>query len=83
MSAVDFFDSSVVVPTVARRAVDLARDVRTPTDDGADHLVRLAMGRRDVLTAALIELGASDPSWDRDCAELLLARAIELTDGSR
>ena len=79
MSVVEAFDRNVIAPSIARRAVDLARDVRTPSDDGAEHLVRLAMGRRDTLSAALAELRSRDASSDVACAELLLARAITLT----
>jgi hypothetical protein len=80
MSVVDAFDRRVLVPSIARRAVDLARDARTPSDDGAEHLVRLAMGRRDTLAAALAELQLHAASSDVVCAELLLARAIALAD---
>jgi hypothetical protein len=80
MSVVEAFDLGVVVPSIARRAVDLARDVRVPTDDGAEHLVRLVMGRRGALAAALVELGSHKPSSEVACAELLLARAIHLAD---
>jgi hypothetical protein len=83
MSVVETFDRSVLVPSIVRRAIDVARDTRTPPDDGADHLVRLAMGRRDVLAAALAELDTRDPSSDIACAELLLARAIALVDDGR
>lgn len=82
MSVAEASDNAVV-PSIGRRAVDLARDGRTPSDEGADHLVRLAMGRRDVLAAALADLGGPEASWDVACAQLLLSRAIELTDGSR
>lgn len=80
MSVVETFDRSVVVPSLTRRAIDLARDVRTPADDGAEHLVRLATGRPDILVAALDDLGAYEASTDIAYAELLLVRALELAD---
>jgi hypothetical protein len=83
MSVVETFDRSVIVPSITRRAVDLARDVRTPSDEGADHLVRLAMGRPDILTAALDDLRTRDPSPDVACAELLLVRAVARADDPR
>jgi hypothetical protein len=83
MSVVDAFDRTVVVPSIARRALDLARDVRTPTDDGAEHLVRLAMGRREALAAALAELESRESASDVACAELLHVHALYLADGGR
>lgn len=79
MSLVETIGSDVA-PAVARRAVDLARDARTPATDGAEHLTRLSLARRDVLEAALAELERRPPSVDGECASGLVARAIDMLD---
>jgi hypothetical protein len=65
--------------TLARRAVDLARDGRTASDDGAEHLCRLAGGHRDVLSAPLSELCDTEGRpCELECARMLLTRALRL-----
>ena len=74
--------SSVVDATIARRALDLARDERVSMADGVDHLRRLADGRHDALVVALREIGSRDDP-DAVCARHLLARAIEMSASMR
>jgi hypothetical protein len=69
-----------VAVALARRAVDLARDVRMPSQEAAGHLTRLAMGRADALTEAVQELGAMElRPVDAECARRLLLQAISVT----
>jgi hypothetical protein len=72
-----------VALSLAHRAIELARDVRTPSTDGVEHLVRLAMGRRETLAAALAELERKRPTTEVVCAHLLLDRAIDVVEHRR
>lgn len=77
MSTVDLTTRNDLAIPLARRAIDLARDVLVPSDDGAEHLLRLSMGRREVLQDALTELDRQPPSAAVVCARRLLVSAIE------
>ena len=77
MTAVGASRRTAMGTSIARRAVDLALDGRVSVDEGADHLIRLAMGRRAPLENAIRELGFASPSSpDEACACLLLQRAL-------
>lgn len=70
--------------SLARRALDVARDSHTPFDVGTEHLLHLTTGRRAALVAALAELDSrGDRSPDTECARQLLVRAISLAHRSR
>jgi hypothetical protein len=77
MNATEALARDEAAASVARRAVDLARDELVPTDDGAQHLQRLAKGRRATLEAALDELSASASiTPEAECARWFLVQAI-------
>jgi hypothetical protein len=70
--------------SIARRAVDLAHDGKTPPADATEHLLRLARGRRAALLDALDLLRDADaPNADVECAQLLVRAAIDSIDSSR
>lgn len=72
-----------IVTSLVRRAVDLARDTSVSSDEGAEHLQRLAMGRRDSLDEAIAHLAAvRDASPAVECAHGLLVRAVDRIDAS-
>ena len=83
MSVVEAARSRDIGLSVARRAVDIAGDSLVRTEDGADHLVRLARGRCDVLEAALGALPERTSSAAALCARGLLLRALHLAGGRR
>jgi hypothetical protein len=83
VSAVDLIERSDLALALARRAVDLSRDGRVPICDGAEHLVRLAMGRREVLKAALSQLEREPSTSEIACAHLLVTAAIDRIERTR
>jgi hypothetical protein len=80
VSTAELTATGEIACSLARRAVDLARDERILTLDGAEHLARLAMGRKTTLEVALAELGRASPSPEAVCAHRLLVKAISLVE---
>ncbi|HXY91224.1 MAG TPA: hypothetical protein VEP49_01990 [Acidimicrobiia bacterium] len=78
-STTALFRAPAVPATIAKRAVELGRDDRVSLEEGAEHLVRLAKGRRLALELALVALDdqCGGPTVGRGHARMLLLAALD------
>ena len=76
MNAASLSRSDRTVTSIARRALDLAHDPQSTTEESIDHLRRLARGRHDVLLGALRDLAHEDGGPDVVCARHLVVQAM-------
>ena len=69
-------DGSVSSSLLSQRAMELSHDRGVSLAEGAQHLARLAQGRRLPLEGALADLDHGPPNFEIEYARLLLRGAI-------